>query len=314
MEAGKMGNASILLEKLQQASNEISSIKNSFSKNMDELEKIQSMLSFDDLGKITGMLQDFETRISEAERQKIEAAEGAKKYSQELEKEKERLMKLWDAYKTQEEELSTHEKKTSQFEDRIRNVEQTKNQLEKDLTARISTLTKKLEETEKHALQVNEYRKQMQEFETVREQMEREIHLLKTDLHAKDEVIISMDKEMSTLRQYEAYADYKNKYDDICRDYEKEKDRLTKLFRLYEETEAECNTLKKEANDWQNWFNENEALFNKLFTSAAHLRHNQPTTMESSPAITEEYPDQNVNEPMMEDESGKTKKRLRFRK
>ena len=79
---------------------------------------------------------------------KIEAADGAKKYSEELEKEKERLIKLWDAYKNQEEELSATEKKISEYEDRVRNAEVSKKQLEDDLTARIDTLTKRLEENE----------------------------------------------------------------------------------------------------------------------------------------------------------------------
>ncbi|MFH1100901.1 MAG: hypothetical protein V1726_02545 [Methanobacteriota archaeon] len=82
MEAEKMGHASTLLERLQQASNEINSVKDSFLKNMDELEKIQSILSIEDLSKFTNMIQDFETRITDAERRREEAAEGARLYSQ----------------------------------------------------------------------------------------------------------------------------------------------------------------------------------------------------------------------------------------
>ena len=95
------------IERLQKASNEIDSIKNSFSRGMDDLAKIQSMLSLDGVNKFTGMIQGFEDRLSEAERRTEEATEGAKRYSEELEKEKERLIKLWDDYKNQEETLST---------------------------------------------------------------------------------------------------------------------------------------------------------------------------------------------------------------
>ena len=84
-------------------------------------------------------------KIAEAEKKRREAAEGAKKYSEELEKEKERLIKLWDAYKNQEEELSTYRKEITEYEERIRIAEASKKQLEDDLTARINTLAKNCE-------------------------------------------------------------------------------------------------------------------------------------------------------------------------
>ena len=98
------------IERLQRASNEIDSLKSSFSKGMDDLAKIQSMISMEGAQKLGSLIDEFEDRLMEAERRREEALEGARKYSDELEKEKERLIKLWDAYKNQEETLSTHEK------------------------------------------------------------------------------------------------------------------------------------------------------------------------------------------------------------
>ena len=109
LEDGK--HATSFVERLQQASNDIDSIKTSFSKGMEELARIQNVLSLDGMNKVNTMIQDFEDRLTNAERKKEEAMEGARKYSEELEKEKERLVKLWDAYKNQEEELSSQEKK-----------------------------------------------------------------------------------------------------------------------------------------------------------------------------------------------------------
>ncbi|MFH1100900.1 MAG: hypothetical protein V1726_02540 [Methanobacteriota archaeon] len=217
-------------------------------------------------------------------------------------------MKLWDAYKNQEDELSSHEKKTSMLEERIHEIEQSRNLLEKDLTARITTLTKKLEESERNTAQVNEYKQQMKEFETIRDRLNQEMNLMKTEVQNKDETIACLEKEITNLKQYESYAEYKNKYEAICRDFDKEKERLTKLFRLYEETESECNTVKKEVTEWQNWFNQNEELFNKLFTSAAHLPKNTPET--TTPSYT---PEQEPETNQTEDEQVKTKKKLRFR-
>ena len=48
------------IERLQQASTEIDSIKHSFSKGMDDLARIQSIISFDGVNKLTTMVQEFE--------------------------------------------------------------------------------------------------------------------------------------------------------------------------------------------------------------------------------------------------------------
>jgi chromosome segregation ATPase len=74
------------------------------------------------------------------------------------------------------------------------------------------------------------------------------------------------------LREVErSFTDFKMKFEDVSEKYEKEKERLTKLFRKHEETKSENKWLKEEVNGWQTWFNSNEELFKKLFSSADHL-------------------------------------------
>ncbi|MCX6664822.1 MAG: hypothetical protein NT038_01990 [Euryarchaeota archaeon] len=309
----KVGHASNLMERLQQASNEISTIKNSFSKSMDDLEKIQSVLSLDGINKFNDMLQEFEHRLSDSERKREEASQGARRYSEELEKEKERLMKLWDAYKTQEEELSSQERKAGEFEDNLREIEQSKMQLEKDLTARVNTLTKRLEETEIYSRQAEELRQKVQKFDEVHAHLEQNIRGLREELHSKDEIIKSLNSQIDVLKGNEQFAEFKTKFEDVSQEYEKEKERLTKLFRLYEETEAESNIVKKELKEWQDWFGANEELFNRLFSSAEHLRK-QVTTVSSSASM--QTPAESVAEETDSDteHKQKTTKRLRFRK
>ena len=62
------------MERLQEASTELGSIKSSFSKGMEDLAKIQSMLSLDGLDKMDSMVRSFEDRLAEAERKREEAA------------------------------------------------------------------------------------------------------------------------------------------------------------------------------------------------------------------------------------------------
>ena len=291
-----------LKEKLLAVSNEIDTIKNSFSKSTEDLSRIQRMLSVGDLEDIGGMIEKFESKIAEAEKQKREFAEGAKKYSEELEKEKERLVKLWDAYKNQEEELSAVEKKISEYEDRVRMAEASKKQLEDDLTARINTLSQKLDEYEGRVEKFDEYKQRYEEFDTIKNQLEREISDLKTENSSKEHIINDLNNQIIKLREKENFAEFKDRFEAITVEYEKEKERLTKLYQLYEDTNSECTRLKDENQNWQEWYNSNKDIFSKLFSTS-------PPVGQTS--TRQEYTTQPENPT---EEEPKEKKRFRFRK
>ncbi|MBU0498421.1 MAG: hypothetical protein KKC68_02955, partial [Candidatus Thermoplasmatota archaeon] len=262
------------------------------------------------VNKITTMLQDFEDQLIDAERKREEASAGARKFSEELDKEKERLVKLWDAYKNQEEELSIQEKRASELEEKLREVEQSKLQLEQDVNDRLNTLSQKIEEKDRQIKELHHIKQQVEDFESMRTQLEGKLDSLTRDNTAKEELINSLEDQVDELRKFEKMAEFKTKFDDVSAEYEKEKERLTKLFALYEETEAENKKIKEEAKGWQNWFSSNEELFTKLFSSADHLRRNvsskQTTSKQENkcPPSTPEKPD-------MKD---KPKKKLRLKK
>jgi len=300
-------DAGNFFEKLQKASNEIDSIKTSFSKGMEDLAKIQNVLNWEGVTKFNSMIQEFEDRLTDAERQREEATKGARKYSEELDKEKERLVKLWDAYKNQEEELSTQEKKVLEFEEKLKDIEITRRQMEEDTTARVNSLTRKLEERDEEFKQLEKTKERMEEFDTIRNRLEETIHSMKGELNSKDETINSLESQIKEMKSMEDYKEYKTKYEEISDEYDKEKERLTKLFKLYEETELENKKLHEELNQWQNWFNSNEELFTKLFNSVDHLR---------KPMKTSSYETKHeTTEPPVDKEDAKKKKRkIRFKK
>jgi len=300
-------HATSFMERLQQASNEIDSIKSSFSKGMEELAKVQNVLNLDGMDKFNTMIQNFEDRLSDAERKREEAMQGARKYSEELEKEKERLVKLWDAYKNQEEEVSTQEKKALELEEKLREINQSKRQLEEDTNARINTLTQKLGENEQQLQQFEETKKRIEDFDLIRNRLEESIHDLKNEITKKDETIESLGAQIDKLKSFEKFSEFKTKFEEVSEEYEKEKDRLTKLFRLYEETEEENKKLKQEIEGWQAWFNTNEELFTKLFSSADHIRKSK--TSSASNNKSKEPP---VNQETKEDK--KKRRKLRFKK
>jgi chromosome segregation ATPase len=307
------------IERLQKASTEIDSIKNSFSKGMDDLARIQSIISLDGVNKLTTMVQQFEDRLIDAERKREEASEGARKFSTELEKEKERLVKLWDAYKNQEEELSMQEKRASELEERLKEVETSKNLIEEDVTARLNTLSQKIEEKDQQIQQLQAFEKQASNFQNAQTQLENNITDLKHEINAKEEMIRSLEVQVEELRQFEQMAEFKNKFDEVSTEYEKEKERLTKLFTLYEETDGENKKLREEVKGWQNWFSSNEELFSKLFSSADHLRRNVATKTSTSERAKSVKSDkeselEKPTQPSKPRKSKQPKKKLRLKK
>ena len=299
------------IERLQEASTELGSVKSSFSKGMEDLAKIQSMLNLDGLNKMDSMIRSFEDRLSESERRREEAVEGARRYSVELEKEKERLVKLWDAYKNQEESLAAQEKRVAELNQRLQESEQFRMQFESDATARIQTLTQRLQDQEQNARQMDDLKQQVMRFDDIRTQLETNIDQMRGDLIVKDDFIRSLEKQVEELRGFEQFAEFKTKFETVSGEYEKEKERLTKLFRLFEETESENKVIKDELHDWRNWFATNEDLFTKLFTAVDQLKHHQI----SEPTITMSDEDI-VIPPSVEDHSEpeRPKRKLRFRK
>ena len=305
------GTRDSFMERLQQASTELDSIKSSFSKGMEDLAKIQSMLDLDGLNKMDQMIHTFELRLSESEQRREEAAEGARRYSQELEKEKDRLVKLWEAYKNQEESLAMQEKRVGELEERVRDAEQSKMAFERDATARIRTLTQKLEEQERDTHQIEELRSQMLKSENIRAQLEGNIEKMRGEFTAKDNQVRALQKQVEELKGFEQFAGFKTKFEEVSSEFEKEKERLIKLFQLYEETEAENKTLKEDLHEWQSWFATNEELFTKLFTSVEHLKHRSTELAQTS------VPDEEIEIPPSLDTNheppGKPKRKHLFR-
>jgi chromosome segregation ATPase len=273
-------------DKLRHAANEIDNIKNSFVKNTEELNRIKTLLDVEKLDEINGIIEKFEVQVIEAEKRKEEAFKGAKKYSEELEKEKERLIKLWDAYKNQEEELTKTESKLQDLEEQNLEINKSKKQLEEDYSTRIQTLNKKINENEEIVTKFNEYKNKIDDFNKKQEQYEYENQNLKNIVKTKESEIDTLKQDIEKYKDYEKYSDYKEKFDELTIQYEKEKERLTKLYNLYEETESECKTLKQENKDWQSWFNSNKEIFDKLFSKTPPIS-NSPETKQNDQSLEE---------------------------
>lgn len=296
-------------DKLRHAANEIDNIKSSFVKNTEDLNKIKTLLDVEKLDEINGIIEKFEGQIIEAEKRKEEAFRGAKKYSEELEKEKERLIKLWDAYKNQEEELTKSEKKVQDFEEQILEISTSKNQIEEDYKTRMETLNKKIQENEEKIIQFDNYKNKIEEYNKIQDKFEYENQNLKDTIKTKDGTIESLQEQINKYKEYEKYSEYKDKFDELTLQYDKEKERLTKLYNLYEETESECKNLKEENKGWQDWFDSNKEIFNKLFSTTPPTSNSTVTSKDKKTPVKKEDMKEEANNNTDTKTTKKNKKR-----
>lgn len=128
--------------------------------------------------------------------------------------------------------------------------------------------------------------------------LEEEIDILTIEIDTKTRKISTFERFIKELKEFEDYSDYKNKYEDLIGELDKEKERLFKLHSLYERIESERNDLRNKLSGWQHWFNDNKVLFDKLFSNV--------------PPVSRE---ENINEtPVEEKKVNKSKKRNRKKK
>lgn len=136
-----------------------------------------------------------------------------------LAKEEERLQKLWDAYRVQEDELKDLKERLPLMEEKLIERQRTIESLERDI-ALLEPLTQKGKNAS---------------------DLQRENERLKADL----EVLKAQKGGSGGVDPKEL----KKAQDDL----EKERERLEKLYVLYQEQEADIEHLERTVQEWEDW-------------------------------------------------------------
>jgi predicted nucleic acid-binding Zn-ribbon protein len=111
--------------------------------------------------------------------------------------------------------------------------------------------------------------------QAVLHKLEKEIQSLKNEISTKNETLNLTQKMIETLKEYGSYAEYKEKYSELSKQYEIEKERLLKLHHIFKERDDECTKLREEVNGWQDWFNSKKDIFDRLFSAAPPVNLNR---------------------------------------
>ncbi|KAA0006666.1 MAG: hypothetical protein FE037_02745 [Thermoplasmata archaeon] len=265
-------------ESIQQVTSQLEQIRSSFYQGVEEIERIKKILNSEHIGRFSDIITEYETQLTRMEKERNEAIENARKYSQELEKEKERLIKLWDAYKLQEDELNERDRRIAELERKVKEYENKLRETEKDLSSRIETLTRKLEEKENLLKEYSDFRKKHNLYEERNRKLHEEIENLRNTLNEKEREITQLKQMVDELSKYREFEDYKTKYEKLNIEFNKERERLLKLYKLYEDLERENNKLREELNGWRQWYESNAELLDRLFKSTEDIKKKLSST------------------------------------
>ena len=95
-----------------------------------------------------------------------------------------------------------------------------------------------------------------------------EIKSLKEEIMNRNEELKTLENLAQGLKELEGDSEYKEKYDELSKTYELEKERLLKLHNHFKKTEIDCENLRAELDGWKNWFSQNKDLFDRLLSVA----------------------------------------------
>ena len=110
-----------------------------------------------------------------------------------------------------------------------------------------------------------------EEFSSLCMHLEKEINLLKSEISEKNARVKTLEQQLSALHVYN------KQFHELQDNYDKEKDRLTKLYHEYERSESEIKRLKEELDGWKEWVESNKDLYDRLFSAAPSIHHCQPS-------------------------------------
>jgi len=248
--------------KFHQIALEIDAITKDSYRDAEILEKLQKTLNMDYITHLIATLETLEKHAQNAEEETQRATQKMTECQTELEKEGTRLEKLWDAYKTQEKEITHHQDKQKKLQEQLQQFQKKQHDLD-TATSELRTLKKDQErmkwlesELEKYKKEKNTLTESLREKENSRQQLKSEIEELTQYVPYKEQAK-ELEKRIKELEPLEGYKKYKKQSMHLEDLYAKEQERLAKLYKIYEDTTIDLQNTKKDLQQWQTWYKEN---------------------------------------------------------
>lgn len=240
-----------LRSSLRLVSDGLDDVRDRARAGLDAIDTLIATLDVDSLSGVTELFHRMEETLTTIERERNEALDARGTLSDELEAEKARLTKLWDAYKSQEEELRRSRRDEPILKERLADRERLVSELEDDL-ARYKAMESYKER----------YQGLLRDHERLRETYKG----IESDLDQRNETIAMLESKVESFKSYEEDT---RRVKDLERQLTEEKERLAKLYKVYEDTEAKLRDTEEESSRWRQWYDRHRQAF-ELVGDAAH--------------------------------------------
>lgn len=237
------GSADQLKSNISNIADELARVRDQARAEVDSLERIRGMLDVGYLNDLLAGIAEMEQRIEEIEREALDARGDADGTRKALEEEQERLAKLWDAYKAQEDELNRIKRDYPLMEEKLFERERT-----------IESLNREIAELQGLARYKADYESLVDEAE----KLEDELDAKTEELEEVNRTLKGLESELGSLRQI---SDLRPRVDELTQELEEERERLAKLYRVYEDLEAEKKDVEAQLDDWDAWFKKYQGAF-----------------------------------------------------
>ncbi|HEV8361860.1 MAG TPA: hypothetical protein VGR28_15540, partial [Candidatus Thermoplasmatota archaeon] len=222
-------SAEELREKLQAVSSELHRTQREIQQDAASLERLRAMLDINYWNELVGIVNQLEGKVREANEMSAQTELLRAEDRHRLEEEQRRLEKLWDAFKLQERELQTEREKASRIERELLDKDSSRARLEAEV-----------------------------------EDKESQLRRLEEENRTLDDKVAELVAKLDRLKDME---DLRSQAEDYRAKYEAERERLAKLYAVYEESEAERERLKRELEVTDLWFDENKDALEKVSRS-----------------------------------------------
>ncbi len=228
--------ASDIKNNLSNIASEIAKVRDQAREEVNALEKIRGMLDAGYLSDLLRSIEGLEERIEELETVSVEASQDAERLVADLEQEQDRLAKLWDAYKSQEDEMERLKRDYPLMEEKLFERERTIENLRREVD-RLVPMAKFKDDVRRLEDENRELTRGLEKSEHENDALARQIETLENEQVKLKEAAANSER----VRELEALL-------------EDERERLAKLYKVYEDVEADKKDLEGAVSEWEAWY------------------------------------------------------------
>jgi chromosome segregation ATPase len=243
--------ADAIKRNLSSIASEIEKVREKAREEVNSLERIKGMLDVGYLNDLIRSIEQLEVRLQTLESEAVGAATEVDGLRTELRREQERLAKLWEAYKSQEDELANLRREWPILQERLNERERALESLRREV-ARLEPLSRYKQE----------YDAAVRENQTLRV----EVESLNRELRRTADQLRDLEAETVRLRED---AGSKARLAEMQGHLDAERERLAKLYKVYEEQAAELARSTSRLDKWEAWFQKVEPALTAICRAAA---------------------------------------------